>query len=626
MARDLFTNLGSTTVSSGGTTAPSAGTTQSWTVASSSTFPAASSSATPVTQFYVADPALPSELILVTNVSGTTWSVTRGADGTTPVAHTAGFIVRNVVPAKWLTDIEDRAKFSVTRYAADPTGSADSTTAFTNAWADAGSYASTYGAAEVVVPPGKYLIQGRVTMKAGVTMRAYGAYIYGGTDYTGSGSIMFMDTAGSTGYTTGISDVTILGGIYDAKGQNCSTSASGDQNHRDIFCFGNSRNWRFDGCVFRNVPSWHALDVNSVDGLMVTNCRFEGYVDKSSAATRKFSEAIQLDTGSDGTPCLNVTVSGCRMGAALDGSGITTSFGKLVGAHSPSVANTGYHQYIRVIGNHIDIPGDSGVGIYDATDVVIADNHITGSLTDGIHLYGNITGSAARIVVRGNTISEYAIRGISFDGSTNPFVGCVIEGNTLTSSSASAPAIEGVSLNRSVIASNSIYSTNNEGIKLSSSSDTVVEGNALYDIGTTALNIAASCNDCHWVNNKVHLAGNQGIYVNGGANRNMVVGNFVKGASRTTNGANGAIAVSGNTGNTGNVFTANVILKEGSGNEAPAAFVKEGGNSGQADNVFVGNVCKGWGTTKAANVSSTGTVVFDYLNSDTANWTNNGHS
>lgn len=102
MAKDLFTNQGSTTVSSGGTTAPAQGATESWTVASSSTFPAASNAASPPTQFYVSDPALPSETVLVTNVSGTTWSVTRGADGTTPVAHTAGFMVRNVVTAVWL--------------------------------------------------------------------------------------------------------------------------------------------------------------------------------------------------------------------------------------------------------------------------------------------------------------------------------------------------------------------------------------------------------------------------------------------------------------------------------------------------------------------------------------------
>jgi hypothetical protein len=54
-----------------------------------------------VTQFHVADTATgkTSEIIAVTNVSGTTWTVTRGAENTTPVAHSAGFTVVQVVTA-----------------------------------------------------------------------------------------------------------------------------------------------------------------------------------------------------------------------------------------------------------------------------------------------------------------------------------------------------------------------------------------------------------------------------------------------------------------------------------------------------------------------------------------------
>ena len=97
MATELFANNTSTTVSSGGTTAPVSGTTETWTVASSASFPAASSGAG--TQFHVVDQALPAEKIAVTNVSGTTWTVTRGAESTTPVAHTAGFTIVQVVTA-----------------------------------------------------------------------------------------------------------------------------------------------------------------------------------------------------------------------------------------------------------------------------------------------------------------------------------------------------------------------------------------------------------------------------------------------------------------------------------------------------------------------------------------------
>lgn len=89
-AAEVFANQAQTTVTSGGTTAPAQGTVEAWTVASSAAFPAAS---TGVSQFRVCDRAAPGEVILVTIVSGVTWTVTRGAEGTTPVPHTPGFTV-----------------------------------------------------------------------------------------------------------------------------------------------------------------------------------------------------------------------------------------------------------------------------------------------------------------------------------------------------------------------------------------------------------------------------------------------------------------------------------------------------------------------------------------------------
>lgn len=100
MATELFTlNEASTTVSSGGTTAPAPGTSETWTVASSALFGAA---VTGVSQFHVTDPALPGEIVAVTNVSGTSWTVTRGAESTTPAAHTGGFTIQQVITAGFL--------------------------------------------------------------------------------------------------------------------------------------------------------------------------------------------------------------------------------------------------------------------------------------------------------------------------------------------------------------------------------------------------------------------------------------------------------------------------------------------------------------------------------------------
>lgn len=279
MARDLFSNQGSTTVSSGGTTGPpSQGTTESWTVASSSTFPAASNAASPVTQFYISDPAAPSETILVTNVSGTTWSVTRGADGTTPVLHTAGFTVRNVVTAAWLTEIENRitASYNVLEYGADPTGAADSSTAF-QACADAAkAYAASNGRADMTIPSGKFKLNTTFNLiGGGVTIRAYGAYIF-----AGSNNDLFRDwTAQDTTYTLNGMGLQILGGIWDCKGQNwgISSNASLNAGGFSAFTLSNSSNILLQDLTIRNIYDYHAIDINTCDGVVVDNCRFEGF-------------------------------------------------------------------------------------------------------------------------------------------------------------------------------------------------------------------------------------------------------------------------------------------------------------------------------------------------------------
>ena len=134
MATELFTeNRATTTVSSGGTDAPSSGTQETWTVASSSMFGAA---ATAVSQFHVADPAAPSEIIAVTNVSGTTWTVTRGAESTTPVAHSAGFTIDQVVTTGFLGNVQTSLNVLSPIFSggADPTGANDSSAAWPYAY------------------------------------------------------------------------------------------------------------------------------------------------------------------------------------------------------------------------------------------------------------------------------------------------------------------------------------------------------------------------------------------------------------------------------------------------------------------------------------------------------------
>jgi len=93
--------LATTTVTAGGTGAPAPGSTETWTVASSDGFPVPSAG----NPFYAGDPVLSSEMVAVTDVSGVTWTVIRGALASVPVAHAAGFTVRQVVSAGAFTGV-----------------------------------------------------------------------------------------------------------------------------------------------------------------------------------------------------------------------------------------------------------------------------------------------------------------------------------------------------------------------------------------------------------------------------------------------------------------------------------------------------------------------------------------
>src|SRR5215472_13578350 len=110
---EQFVSLGTAAVTAGGNTTPAAGTSESWTLAGS-TLPAASNAATPPTGFYIADPAVPSEVMLVTNISGATATVTRGADGTTPAAHTPTFTINQVAAGATFNNVGLRLQASTT--------------------------------------------------------------------------------------------------------------------------------------------------------------------------------------------------------------------------------------------------------------------------------------------------------------------------------------------------------------------------------------------------------------------------------------------------------------------------------------------------------------------------------
>ena len=208
MVTEIFSaNRATTTVPFGGTDAPAGRDGRSH---GRSLHPLVSrAAATGVSQFHVADPALPTEIIAVTNVSGTTWTVTRGAESTTPVAHSAGFTVSQVVTTGFLGNTAALTGAKFTGYTAPAVVPLTFGTAITVNAALGNAFALTLTASTGVLqnpgnPVDGQLIRFRITQgtAAPLTVAFNSAYNFG--------------SGGDQGLSTAAGDVDIIGFEYVA--------------------------------------------------------------------------------------------------------------------------------------------------------------------------------------------------------------------------------------------------------------------------------------------------------------------------------------------------------------------------------------------------------------------------
>jgi len=186
MAEEVYSNDAQTVVSSGGTGAVAGGSSETWIVATPGAFPTASSTAPRPTTFHVADPAFPSEVIAVTDTSGASWTVTRGAEGSTPVAHSPGFIVKQVVTGGVLGSLRDApAVFNVkTEFLAAGDGVTVDSAAFNNAV----TALNAAGGGTLLVPAGTYVMSD-VEFGSNITVRGAGI----------GATVFLMDPAAASG-------------------------------------------------------------------------------------------------------------------------------------------------------------------------------------------------------------------------------------------------------------------------------------------------------------------------------------------------------------------------------------------------------------------------------------------
>jgi parallel beta-helix repeat protein len=378
MAKELFTNQGSTTVSSGGTDAPAAGTTQTWTVASSSSFPAASSTALPASQFYVADPAAPAELIKVTNVSGTTWSVTRGAESTTPVAHSSGFTVRNVVPAAWLQSIENRFtsnEFNVKTYGgAVGDGVANDSPAITATYA-----AASAAGGSVYIPKGTYKLDSVVQVTAPTRGDGVNTILKNGAMTTGTH--MLRMEASDLSLTDLVLDCNNVSGV-----RALWLGATG------------TKRYRVERVHFKNSVMYGIRGGGILETVLVNDCHFYDIL-----GTSAFALSLQGTAGSK-----DITISNCT----FRNIGDATTQGPVALQVFASAQDV--HTGVKILNNYFDVLAMTiPIEPTGCSDIVVSGNTVTGQGRRGI-----TTGNLKRFAITGNTIYNNSMYFCELSGTT----------------------------------------------------------------------------------------------------------------------------------------------------------------------------------------------------------------
>lgn len=184
--------------------------------------------------------------------------------------------------------------------------------------------------------------------------------------------------------------------------------------------------------TIRDVPGWHAIEINSSRNALVDNCLFEGFY---HTGDRNFSEAVQIDAAIDastgfppydGAVCDDIEIRSCRTSAS--GTPGTQAWPRFVGTHS---APATWHRNIRVLHNLIDGATWCAIRTYWWDRAIIAHNQVVNSDGYGICVQVN----SRYVELDTNQVFDSAKDGILVDGGSTQIQ---IRGNDVIGSGNSA--------------------------------------------------------------------------------------------------------------------------------------------------------------------------------------------
>lgn len=478
----------------------------------------------------------------------------------TPVEQ---WLVGMDITAERLDAMQQAASLLVTNYGADPSGTANAAPGIQEAL----NIARDLGGAQVVVPPGVYLI--------GATLRIYSntrLSLMAGAEFrrnVAGTMIINGDSGQAFGGYTGHSNIVIEGGLWNMRGTTVGLTASAM-----CMSFGHCQNIMVRDAEIRDLPGFHGIELNSTIHGRIQDCRFLGYVDPGG---RDFSEAVQIDLAKsvgvfggfgpyDHTPCADIAVTGCYFGAS--GTAGTTAWPRGIGSHSATI--TKWHNRIRIANNAFEDLLQFAISAYVWQDVAIVGNTFN-SCGSGVRIRSVIvsdtedtklpdgTQTSASQSQRNFTVVGNAFRGgggydnaiIALGETSGKIHGVVIVGNVIDGTATQA-GIRLQYVERGTVADNVVTSTGGTGISTEDQNNTIISGNVVWSPTAHGITMVDSDNS-NIIGNHIRDPENSGILVQGGTDI-QIRDNFVDGANTTASSSYGirvstsavAVAISGN--------------------------------------------------------------------------------
>ncbi|WP_262702059.1 MULTISPECIES: right-handed parallel beta-helix repeat-containing protein [Streptomyces] len=438
----------------------------------------------------------------------------------------------------------------------------------------------TAGGGQVLIPPGTYRLATlplRIWRKTRLTLMP-GTVMQRAADAT----VITNGAAGQDyGGYTGHGDLVIEGGVWDMRGTTSGLTAS-----RMCISLGHAQNILIRDTEVRDVPGYHAIEVNACKDVRILTSRFVGFVNPGG---RDFSEAIQPDLAKgsayfgafgpyDHTPCEDLLVSGCYFGPS--GTAGTQAWPRGIGSHSATI--TKWHRRVRVIGNTFEGCPQYAMTAYNYEDVTFEGNTVTGcgagfraqppvttdpndtQLPDGTQT--NASQAVKNFAVVGNTFR--ALTGnddaVTLDGvPTGKVMNVTIVGNVIDGSGGIENGVRLIHAQQVTVTGNTVRGAAGTGISQDNVDGATVTGNRIYAPGASGV----SCDTGTGVliaNNTVRDAGTNGVHILGGSEV-QAMHNMIRSPSRSASG-NYGIRVSSTADRI--TIVGNTVRKNGSGNEA----------------------------------------------------------